>query len=451
MTATFTPPLPGNGPVPLPALDLLQAHFDGALGLQRQLRRPRAIVYGGALVLLAFVAWMALAKVDRVVHTNGRVVPSGKQQLVQHLEGGIVSKVFVREGDTVTKGQSLIAVSALQANSSLGEKRARLEGLSARAARLQAEAEGGRFVAPAGAGANSQEMRNQSDAFEARMARLGQSLRVIEEQQSQKRQEAAEQEARRKGLSAELDVARQQQTLVQNLLAKNAASQLEMLDARAKVERLVTQIREAETAIPRLQAAALELQARAAEARAQFRSESRTSLADARVEMQRLQQEIGADSDRVLRTDIVAPVSGVVNKLMFNTMGGVVKPGDTLMELTPTDAALVVETRVSPAERGALQTGQKAIVKVAAFDYTVFGTLGGRVSEISADSLVDERGERYFRVGITVDPASQRQFGQPITPGMTITADAVTGQRTVLQYLLSPIRGLASNALRDQK
>jgi len=231
----------------------------------------------------------------------------------------------------------------------------------------------------------------------------------------------------------------------------DAALQLEFLDARARVERLVTQVREAETAIPRLHAAAQELQARAAEARAQFRSESRTSLADARVEMQRLQQEIGADSDRVQRTDIVAPVAGVVNKLLFNTVGGVVKPGDTLLELTPNDAALVVETRVSPAERGALQTGQAAIVKVAAYDYTAFGTLAGRVSEISADSLADERGERHFRVAIAVDPDSLRAFGQPVTPGMTITADAVTGQRTVLQYLLSPIRGLAATALRDQK
>jgi membrane fusion protein, adhesin transport system len=436
--------------VPTPALALLQAHFDGALGLQRQLRRPRAIVYGGALVCAALIAWMALAEVDRVVHTSGRVVPSGKQQLVQHLEGGIVSKVFVREGDRVEKGQSLIAVSDLQANSSLGEKRARLEGLSARAARLQAEADGAaRFTAPAGAA--SPEMRNQSDAFEARTSRLQQSLRVIEEQQAQKRQEANEQEARRKGLAAELDVARQQLNLVQTMLAKNAASQLELLDARARVERLGTQVREAETAIPRLQAAAMELQARAAEARAQFRSESRTALADTRVELQRLQQEIGADHDRVRRTDIVAPVAGVVNKLLFNTVGGVVKPGDTLMELTPVDDVLVVETRVSPAERGALQTGQKAVVKVAAYDFTTFGTLQGKVSEISADSLVDERGERYFRVGVAVDPDSLRRFGRPVTPGMTITADAVTGQRTVLQYLLSPIRGLAANALRDQK
>lgn len=434
------------------ALALLQAHFDGALGLQRQLRRPRAIVYAGALVTVALLAWMAVARIDRVVHTTGRVVPSGKQQLVQHLEGGIVSKVFVHEGDVVAKGQSLIAVSDLQANSSLGEKRARLEGLGARAARLQAEADGaGRFTAPAGSGAGSPEMRNQGEAFDARMSRLQQSLRVIDEQQAQKRQEANEQEARRKGLAAELDVARQQLTLVQTMLARNAASQLELLDARARVERLVTQVREAETAIPRLHAAAQELQARAAEARAQFRSESRTSLADARVEMQRLQQEIAADSDRVLRTDIVAPVAGVVNKLMFNTVGGVVKPGDTLLELTPNDATLVVETRVSPAERGALQTGQAAIVKVAAYDYTVFGTLAGQVNEISADSLADERGERYFRVAIAVDPASLRRFGQPVTPGMTITADAVTGQRTVLQYLLSPIRGLAASALRDPK
>jgi adhesin transport system membrane fusion protein len=455
MTAALNPvhpSLPAVAAAPAPALALLQAHFDEALGLQRQLRRPRAIVYAGALITVAIGAWMALAQVDRVVHTSGRVVPSGKQQLVQHLEGGIVSTVFVREGDRVEKGQSLIAVSALQANSSLGEKRARLEGLSARAVRLQAEADGAaRFVAPAGAGAASPEMRNQADAFDARTSRLQQSLRVIEEQQAQKRQEAIEQDARRKGLAAELDVARQQLTLVQNMLAKNAASQLELLDARARVERLGTQIREAEGAIPRLQAAELELQARAAEARAQFRSESRTALAEARVEMQRLQQEIGADHDRVRRTDIVAPVAGVVNKLLFNTVGGVVKPGDTLMELTPVDDVLVVETRVAPSERGALQTGQTTIVKVAAYDYTAFGTLRGHVSEISADSLVDERGERYFRVGVTVDPASLRQFGQPVTPGMTITADAVTGQRTVLQYLLSPIRGLAATALRDPK
>jgi membrane fusion protein, adhesin transport system len=457
MNATALPsgatPGPASAAKPVsPALALLAAHFDSRIGLERRLRRPRALVYATGTLLLALGVWAAVAPIDRVVHTQGRVVPSSKQQLVQHLEGGIVSKVAVREGDVVTAGQVLMSVSDLLVNSTLGEKNARLDGLLARAARLEAEASGAeRFTPGAALASAGDEVKHQMQAFDARMVKLQQTLQIIEEQQTQKRQEATEQEARRKGLTAELDLARQQLALVTGLLAKDAASQLEALEARSRVERLQTQLRETESSLPRLQAAAQELQHRSAEVVAQFRSEARTALADTRVELQRLQKELGADSDRLRRTDITAPVAGTVNKLFYNTVGGVVKPGDTLMEITPSDAALVLETRVSPAERGALELQQKAIVKVAAFDYTMFGTLAGRITEISPDSLPDERGERYFRVAISVDPDSVRQYGQALTPGMTVTADAVTGQRTVLQYLLSPIRGMATSALRDTK
>lgn len=433
------------------ALDALCRHFEQSLGQHRRLRLSRSLIWGMALCTVGLGVWMALAEVDRVVHTQGRIIPSGKQQLVQHLEGGIVSKVFVKEGDTVQAGQSLIAVSDLMANSSRGEKRARLEGLLARAARLQAEAEGTRFAPPAGVDANSPAMSNELDAFTARQAKLSQTLRVLDEQINQRRQELAEHEVRAKGLTGELDVARQQLSLVTAMHAKNAASQLELLEAKAKHERLTTQIREAEAALPRLRAGAQELQARHAEVAAQFRSEARSGLSDTRIELERLQQELGAEDDRVRRTVINAPMSGTVNKVFFNTVGGVVKSGDTLMELTPSQSSVVIEARVSPSERGAMQVGQRAVVKVAAFDYTTYGTLEGKVTEISADSLPDERGERYFRVGIDVDPASAKQFGQALTPGMTVMADAVTGQRTVLQYLLSPIRGLNSTAFRERK
>ncbi len=433
------------------ALDALCHHFEQSLGQHRRLQLSRSLIWGVALSTVLLGAWMAVAEVDRVVHTQGRIIPSGKQQLVQHLEGGIVSKVFVKEGDTVQAGQSLIAVSDLLANSSRGEKRARLEGLLARAARLQAEAEGTRFGAPAGVDASSPAMSNELDAFTARQAKLSQTLRVLDEQITQRRQELAEHEVRAKGLTGELEVARQQLSLVSAMHAKNAASQLELLEAKAKHERLSTQIREAEAALPRLRAGAQELQARHAEVAAQFRSEARSGLSDTRIELERLQQELGAEDDRVRRTVINAPMSGTVNKVFFNTVGGVVKPGDTLMELTPSQSSVVIEARVSPTERGAMQVGQRTVVKVAAFDYTTYGTLEGRVTEISADSLPDERGERYFRVGIEVDPASAKQFGQALTPGMTVMADAVTGQRTVLQYLLSPIRGLNSTAFRDRK
>jgi adhesin transport system membrane fusion protein len=153
----------------------------------------------------------------------------------------------------------------------------------------------------------------------------------------------------------------------------------------------------------------------------------------------------------VRRTVVESPASGTVNKLFANTVGGVVKPGETLLELTPADEAVVIEAHASPAERGSLRAGLPVRVRVAAFDYTVYGTLDAKVSEISADSLADERGERYFRITAAVSPDSLRRFGQPLGPGMTVSADLVTGQRTVLQYLLSPVRGLAASALRDRK
>lgn len=437
----------------LPAgLDLLLGHFDNTLGQGRRLKTPRRLVHATTAIVLGLGLWAAFAAVDLVVHTQGRVVPSGKQQLVQHLEGGIVSRVYVHEGDRVKAGEALVAVSDLAANSSRGEKQARLGGLAAKVARLEAEATGaGRFTPPAGLALADPAVRAEAEAFAARQAKLAQSTRVLEEQAAQRRQEAAEQQAREKGLRAELEVARAQLALVQAMIARNAGSQAELLDARGRVERLGTQIAEAETSRPRLLAAAGELAARIAETVAQFRSEARTALSDAQVDLRRVSEDIKTEDDRVRRTVVTAPVAGTVNKLSANTVGGVVKPGETIVELTPDDEALVIETRASPAERGSLRAGLPAKVRVAAFDYTIHGTLAAQVTEVSADSLTDERGERYFRVSARVDPDSARRFGQALTPGMTVSADVVTGQRTVLQYLLSPIRGLAATALRDRK
>jgi adhesin transport system membrane fusion protein len=391
------------------------------------------LILASASACVLLVLWAAFAGVDLVVHTQGRIVPSEKQQLVQHLEGGIVSRVYVREGDAVQAGDPLVAVSALSAESSRGEKQARLSGIAARVARLQAEAAGqGAFTPPAGVPRNDPAVRAESDAFAARQARLAQSTRVLQEQARQRRLEEAELAAREKGLRAELELARAQLALTQNMVSRGAGSQSELLEARSRVERLETQISEAA-------------------ATRQFRSEAGTMLSDARIELARLSEDIKTENDRVKRTVVTSPATGTVNKLLANTVGGVVKPGETLLELTPADEAIVVEARVSPAERGTLRAGLPMRVRVAAFDYTVYGVLDGRVKEVSADSLADERGERYFRLTAVVSPASAHSFAQPLSPGMTVTADVVTGQRTVLQYLLSPIRGLAATALRDRK
>ena len=269
---------------PSPSIDWLLASFDNTLGQSRRLRRPRAVIWTGAVCVAAAATWAVFAPVDQVVHTQGRIVPSARQQLVQHLEGGIVSKVYVREGDVVTVGDPLVAVSDLAANSSRGETAARMSGLRARVARLEAEAAGSpRFTPPPELSLADPAVRAEAEAFGARTAKLVQTTRVLEEQASQRRQEAAEAEARAKGLRAELDVARAQLALVQQMVSRNAGSQTELLDARSKVERMTTQIAETEASRPRLAAAAAELLARIAETSAQFRSEARTALSDSRV------------------------------------------------------------------------------------------------------------------------------------------------------------------------
>ena len=437
---------------PMKPVELLLAQFDGTLGASRRLRRPRLLVYGCLFVVGALGAWASTAAVDRVVRTQGRIVPSAKPQLVQHLEGGIVSAVQVREGDVVRRGEDLVVVSDLLASATRGEKRERLNGLLAKIARLKAEAEGAaRFTPPDGAVASAPDVRNEADAFTARQARLQQQTMVLQEQAAQKRQEVIEQEARRRGLQAEDAVARQQLALVTTMVNRNAGSQQELLEAQARVQRLETQVRETESTLPRLRSAVQELQARLGEVQAQFRSESRTDLSGATVELRRLQEDLKADDDRVRRTVVTAPVAGTVNKLYANTVGGVVRPGETLLELTPEDGDVLVESRASPADRGAMSVGQDAVLRVAAFDYTTHGTLRARITEISADSLADERGERYFRVGMRVDAESLKAFRQKVSPGMTLSADVITGHRTVLQYLLSPIRGLGSTAFRERQ
>jgi adhesin transport system membrane fusion protein len=428
------------------------AQFDGSLGQHRRMRLPRLLVGAVALLVCGAVLWALLANVDKVVRVTGRIVPSLKPQIVQHLEGGIVSQVLVREGDSVHAGDKLLEISDLVGSSQQGEKTERRDGLRAKVARLTAEAQGdAQFSPPPGMGSQDQAFRNEWEAFTARQTRKRQSELVLAAQVTQKQQEAAELEARRKGLLAEAEVANQQLTLVKNMISRNAASKLELLEAQARVERLQTQIQESQSSIPRLQAAAAELQARSGESRAQFRSDARSALSEAALELRRVGEEMRSDNDRVSRSAVKAPMDGTVNKLLINTVGGVIRPGETLLEITPQDALVLMEARVPPFERGPLQVGQRAVVRVAAFDYTVFGSLEARITEISSDSLVDERGERYFRVVLRVDAAQVRAFKQPLLPGSSITADLVVGRRTVAQYLLSPLRGLSSTAFRDRQ
>lgn len=423
--------------------------------------RSRAFLVGlspqGAFVLVMLVGatlallWSVLASLDVIVRTEGRVIPAGRSQIIQHLEGGIVRAVLVQEGQAVQAGQTLIELSDIQARSNVGQDQTRLAAQRGREARLLAELNGlENIVFPADLN-DPDVLRAESDAWRARRARLTEEARVLRNQAAQKRGEIDESVSRRKNLLAEREVALEQLRMVEGLKRKGAASEMEVLDSRSRMQRLDSQIAETEAAIPRLRAAQAEADSRVAEVLARFRADASSELTQVRADLEKSGLELGASADRLERNKVRAPMSGFVNRLTVTTVGGVVRPGEVLMEITPDDQRVVIETRARPNDRANLHRGLPARVRIGAYDYATFGALDGEVTEVSADTLVDDKEGRYYRVRI--EAASTPGSRQPgaVLPGMTATGDVVVGKRTVMSYLLSPLLKFRDTAFRDPR
>jgi adhesin transport system membrane fusion protein len=417
----------------------------------RRLESPRLFLAAIGFFVLLLTVWAAMAQVHRVVRVEGRIIPAGRGQQIQHLEGGIVAAISTVEGASVKKGDLLLTIDATNAGAALGETGVKLAGSRIRAIRLAEEAsESPRLELPP-------DLRDEASAeaerqlFLSRREKMTQELSVYRRQVEQRTAELREIEARRARLTAEIATAHKRLSLVSGMAARNAASQLEVLDAQSREQRLATELSDAEGALPKTRAAIAEANARIDEARARFRSEAQADLATALTEIDRLRQSLAAQSDRVNRTEIRAPVDGVINRISVNTVGGVVKPGDPIIEITPTSGPLLIEARARPRDRGELREGLPARLRVSAYDYAEVGALEGRVIEISADTVSDARGEPYYRVIVRVDALPENFQGRLLAPGMTITGDVVIGQRTVLAYLTSPLRKFSANAFQDAR
>jgi adhesin transport system membrane fusion protein len=400
------------------------------------------------LLMLGLLLWAAWAPIDKIVRAQGRIITASKSQVVQHLEGGIVSEILVHEGQKVQAGQTLMRLSDVNANSNLSQGKSRLQSLKATQARLRAEAQGGSSLQFDDDIPVSMQML-EKNAFEERQSRIRSEQAALQQQINQRQAELKEAQARSQSLSTELNIAKQQTTMVENLLKKGAASQMEWLEAQSRTERLNTQFRDVVNTIPRLMSAQAESAARINESQSRFRAEARTELNQVSAEISRIQAGIRADSDRVSRTEVRAPSTGFVNRLMFNTIGGVVKPGEAVLEITPSEGPLAVEARVRPDDRASLRAGLSTRVMLGAYDYTVYGALQGEVVEVSSDTLPDENGQRYYRVVVETKPAQGPLAQEVILPGMTASADVIVGKRSVLSYLLSPLLRFSSRAMRE--
>jgi adhesin transport system membrane fusion protein len=416
-----------------------------------QLSPQRTFVMLLLVSSISSLLWAGIAKVDVIVRTEGQIIPAGKSQIVQHLEGGIVRKILVQEGQVVVAGQPLMELSDVQTRSNLGQEQSRLDALRGREARLLAELNGHNTIVFPEKLNDPNVIRVETAAWQARRTQLAEEVQVLQAQAMQKKNELKETNSKQQNLLEELDLAKKQHQVIDGLRKNNAASELEVLDGQMRIQRLKSQIAEAANAAPRLQAAQSESESRMKEAIARFRAEASSALTQVREELEKSSHEIGTNVDRLDRNVVRSPVAGLVNKLNITTIGAVVRPSEILLEITPSDQRIVIQSRSNPNDRANLRRGLPARVRIGAYDYATYGTFEGHVTEVSADTLSDEKGNRYYRVNVEVDVSTLlSRVRQPdvLVPGMAATADIAVGKRTILSYILSPLLKFRDGAFR---
>ncbi|TXH83463.1 MAG: HlyD family type I secretion periplasmic adaptor subunit [Rhizobium sp.] len=400
-----------------------------------ELRTPRTsrlVLLCTLALLVVGVIWAHFAVLDEVKRGNGKVISSRQTQVLQSLEGGLVLDILIREGDIVKQGQILMRIDDTKFSADLGEVRERRASNAARVARLEAEVSGAETpkFSDELVKSSPQVVETERNLFLARVKKLSQDIDVLTQQETR--------------LSGSLKLLSREVEITRNLYAQKVVPEIEML----RLERQATEIR----------GQLAETQSRIANIKTAFKSQAEEDLAKSRGDLAVLEENIKSAQDRVRRADLKSPVNGIVNKLNVTTVGAVVQPGANLMDIVPLDDSLLVEGRIRPQDIAFIRPHQEAIVKITAYDSSVYGSLKGKVERISADTIADdkpergEKGETFYRVMVRTDKnhLGTAENPLPIIPGMVTTVEILTGAKSVLDYIIKPARMLRDEALRER-
>jgi adhesin transport system membrane fusion protein len=413
-------------------------------------RSARAIVHVALVVVALLLGWAALAQVDEVTRGDGKVIPSKQLQVVQSLDGGVVTEILVKEGQVVEAGQLLLRLEETRANSGVRESAAQGFALRARIARLRAIAEGAAFQPPASHDAEEKRIvEEERRLYESRHSELQTMLSINQQQLAQRQQELTEMRARKSSAEHGLEFARAELAKTRPLLASGAVSEVDILRLERDVAKGRGDSDQASAQIARVQAAIGEAQRKIQETEISFRNDARKELAEVLGKLNALNEGSVALADKVDKAQVKSPVRGRVQRLFANTVGGVVQPGKDIVEIVPLDDALVLEAKVAPKDIAFIHPEQSATVKFTAYDFSVYGGLEAKVENISPDTVVDDRGNAFYLVRVrTTRPNFNEKL--PIIPGMTAEVDILTGRKTVLSYLLKPVLKAHAYALRER-
>ena len=411
----------------------------------------RAVALVVAALLVAGVIWAAVVEIDEVVTAAGEVVPTAQVQVVQHLEGGMVRALRVEEGELVERGTPLIELTLPVMAMDRDELAARQAGLELTATRLEAERSGAPLVLPPVAGSfpalAAAERATHASRREERAARLLElDARVRERELA-----VAELLARRDAVHAERALAGRTLAMTSDLVRDNLVSELEHLQAQREVQRLDGELDTLAKSITRSEAALVAVREHRSAALATERRSTVEGLREARLELARVDELLRDASDQRDRAIVRSPLAGTVKAIRHHTIGAVVRPGEPLMEIVPAAGGLRIEAKLAAADRGAVEVGQAARLKITAYDFLRHGTLAATVTGISADTLVDADGLPYYELTLKPERTSLDADGElPLRAGMQSAVEVMVERRTVLEALIRPLRLIGAEALRER-
>ena len=435
------------------------AHFGGnPTGVSADLLRPPRRWTNGLLLFIvvtvvAIIAWAWWAELDEVTSGNGQVIPASKIKVVQNLEGGIVSEILTKDGAQVKAGQVLLRIDPTGFGARLNESLGRQAGMQVTLTRLRAESDGTEpNFSDELISKRPELVQRELTLFLSRRDELRASLSVLNELTTQRSQEIKELRNQISVLGRSLGLAKEELDLMRPAVRDGIVSRVELFRTETRVNDLDGQLSAARLSLPRVRATLAEAKQRLQEREKKFRSDALLERNAVEVELAALSETISAERDRVARTDVRAPVDGIVKEIKVTTIGQVVQPGLDLVEIVPLDDSLLIEVEVRPADIAFLKPGQPAVVRRTAYDFTIFGTLAGELQSISADTIEDDNGEQFYKILVRTERnyLGDEAAGNSILPGMVAQVDVITGHKTVLQYIANPLLRIKGQALRER-
>ncbi|MBN7775748.1 HlyD family type I secretion periplasmic adaptor subunit [Nitratireductor aquimarinus] len=410
-----------------------------------------------AALLMTFVGWASIAEVQEIARGEGKIIPISKTQIIQSSEAGVVQEIAVTIGQTVSKGDLILQLDDTVTASSLGESAARARALRAQIARLELEEKGdleAEYICPE----SLQEVapgicQNEARLLRARADNIKNKRSVLIERRTQRMNELDEANANISRLEENLSLAQREADLLEPMVKRKLVAQTELLRVQKELSETRGQLESTRESVERIEASIKEATLQIEELALQVQQEALVEKTQALAELSVIEETIRGATDRVARTDIRSPVDGIINTLEVNTIGAYVEPGTVVAGVVPTSDTLLVEARISPRDVAFVRPGQPALIKVSAYDFSIYGGLEGEVENISADSLVDQNtGETFYQVRVKTDQAELVRDGRShkIIPGMIATADIMTGKKTILAYLMKPINKARTEALRER-